>query len=103
MGGTKPAIMRKVVVLPQPEGPSSATSSPGDVEVDALDRDCAPNCLPGLRARAVPRSSHDLAESDEAVEDQHQRRHRTICAIATAETSGSMRNSRYCSMATGSW
>ncbi len=28
-GGMKPAIMRKVVVLPQPDGPSSDTNSPG--------------------------------------------------------------------------
>jgi hypothetical protein len=27
-GGMKPAIMRKVVVLPQPDGPSSETNSP---------------------------------------------------------------------------
>ena len=29
LGGMKPAIMRKVVVLPQPDGPSSDTNSPG--------------------------------------------------------------------------
>ena len=29
LGSWKPAIMRKVVVLPQPEGPSSVISSPG--------------------------------------------------------------------------
>ncbi len=28
LGGTKPAIMRSVVVLPQPEGPSSTRNSP---------------------------------------------------------------------------
>ena len=28
VGGMKPAIMRNVVVLPQPEGPSSETNSP---------------------------------------------------------------------------
>ena len=28
LGAMKPAIMRKVVVLPQPEGPSSETNSP---------------------------------------------------------------------------
>jgi len=28
-GARNPATRRKVVVLPQPEGPSSATSSPG--------------------------------------------------------------------------
>ena len=29
VAGTNPATMRKVVVLPQPEGPSSTTISPG--------------------------------------------------------------------------
>ena len=28
VGGMKPAIMRSVVVLPQPDGPSSDTNSP---------------------------------------------------------------------------
>ena len=28
VGGMKPAIMRRVVVLPQPDGPSSDTNSP---------------------------------------------------------------------------
>ena len=28
LGSTKPAIMRKVVVLPQPDGPSSTRNSP---------------------------------------------------------------------------
>ena len=28
LGSSRPAIMRKVVVLPQPEGPSSVTSVP---------------------------------------------------------------------------
>ena len=28
LGGAKPAIMRSVVVLPQPDGPSSETNSP---------------------------------------------------------------------------
>ena len=30
-GGAKPAIMRSVVVLPQPDGPSSETNSPGAI------------------------------------------------------------------------
>ena len=29
VGSWKPAIMRRVVVLPQPDGPSSVSSSPG--------------------------------------------------------------------------
>ena len=36
---SSPATMRKVVVLPQPEGPSSVTNSPCSIdEVDAVDR-----------------------------------------------------------------
>src|ERR1700736_5071129 len=31
-GVSKPAIMRKVVVLPQPDGPSSAKNSPASIE-----------------------------------------------------------------------
>ncbi len=38
-GRSKPAISRSVVVLPEPEGPSSVKNSPlGDVEVDAVHR-----------------------------------------------------------------
>ena len=33
-GCSKPAIIRRVVVLPQPEGPSSVTSSPGGTVKD---------------------------------------------------------------------
>ena len=37
-GRSKPAIIRSVVVLPQPEGPSTVKNSPGrDLEVDAVD------------------------------------------------------------------
>ena len=32
--GSRPATIRSVVVLPQPEGPSSVTSSPGDTVND---------------------------------------------------------------------
>ena len=40
VGRSKPAIIRSVVVLPQPDGPSSVKNSPGGiVEVDAGDRD----------------------------------------------------------------
>ena len=35
---SSPATQRSVVVLPQPEGPSSVTTSPGaDLEIDAVD------------------------------------------------------------------
>ena len=33
-GSTRPAIMRNVVVLPQPLGPSSATMLPGSIDRD---------------------------------------------------------------------
>ncbi len=35
-GSTKPAISRKVVVLPQPEGPSRHTSRPCSIVSDTL-------------------------------------------------------------------
>ena len=39
VGSSKPATMRSVVVLPQPEGPSSVRNSPErDLEVDGVDR-----------------------------------------------------------------
>ena len=31
VGSSKPPIMRSMVVLPQPDGPSSVTSSPGSI------------------------------------------------------------------------
>ena len=38
VGRSKPAIMRSVVVLPQPDGPTIVKNSPGGiVEVDAID------------------------------------------------------------------
>ena len=39
-GRSKPAISRSVVVLPEPDGPSSVKNSPArDLEVDAVDGD----------------------------------------------------------------
>ena len=35
---SKPATMRRAVVLPQPDGPSSATSSPGAMSMDSPSR-----------------------------------------------------------------
>ena len=32
---SNPATMRRAVVLPQPDGPSSATSSPGAISIDS--------------------------------------------------------------------
>src|SRR5687768_17147192 len=43
LAGTKPAISRNVVVLPQPEGPSRQTSLPLSTEsVTSLTTVCAP-------------------------------------------------------------
>ena len=46
LGSSKPAIMRSVVVLPQPDGPTSTTNSPSSmVEADVAHRDDAAECL----------------------------------------------------------
>ena len=48
-GRSKPAIRRSVVVLPQPDGPSSEKNSPGvDLQVDAVDRGDVGEALPQL-------------------------------------------------------
>ncbi len=104
VGATKPAIMRSVVVLPQPEGPSSTISSPGwTSRLTASTALCAPNCLPsrssarrrrGHRTTWPRRTKRSSTSSSAATA--------TICATATAETSGSIWYSRYCSTATGS-
>ena len=40
VGSSKPAIIRSVVVLPEPEGPSMVKNSPArDLQVDPGDRD----------------------------------------------------------------
>ena len=60
---SKPATMRSAVVLPQPDGPSSATSSPGAISMDspsrarvapnARVRSCSSTLVPPL-ARTCP-------------------------------------------------
>src|SRR5258708_8284594 len=46
LGRVKPAIMRKVVVLPQPDGPSSTTNSPGATSMlTSSTAASAPNAL----------------------------------------------------------
>ena len=50
VGNSSPAIMRKVVVLPQPEGPSSMKNSPSlIVKVEPCTAVKAPNSLRRLR------------------------------------------------------
>ena len=56
---SNPATMRSAVVLPQPDGPSSATSSPGAISMDspssarvvpnARVRSCSSTLVPPLR------------------------------------------------------
>ncbi|MNT86578.1 hypothetical protein D3C72_2268810 [compost metagenome] len=46
VGAMKPAIMRSVVVLPQPLGPRKVTSSPSAISSEKSDTaTAAPNCL----------------------------------------------------------
>ena len=47
VGGSKPAIIRSVVVFPQPDGPSRLKNSPArDVQVDAVDGDVLAELAP---------------------------------------------------------
>ena len=46
---SKPATMRRAVVLPQPDGPSSATSSPGAISIDSPSR---ARVAPNVRLRS---------------------------------------------------
>src|SRR5947209_8445571 len=49
LGSTKPAIICSVVVLPQPEGPSSDTNSPFSTSSDRPSTAaCVPKCLVSL-------------------------------------------------------
>ena len=65
-GGMKPAIMRSVVVLPQPEGPSSETNSPccsSRREVAAPRRRCRSSCraLAGQACSCRRPPQHEVA------------------------------------------
>ena len=74
-GVSRPPMMRSSVVLPDPDGPSSATSSPGStVEVDAIKR--------RVRAEAVRDALHlDAHASTPAasISSTDEARHSTIC------------------------
>src|SRR5437773_4932171 len=64
---SRPAIMRNVVVLPQPEGPSRQTTSPAATDRSAsLTATKSPNFLVILRASMVDMLSLDCAEGDAA-------------------------------------
>ena len=63
MGSSKPAIIRSVVVLPQPEGPSIEKNSPRSMAKSRLlDRDVAAEAL------------DDVLERDDRVADAGVRR-----------------------------
>src|SRR3990172_11204277 len=69
VGRSKPAIMRKVVVLPQPEGPSSTKNSPSSIEsVRSLTATVRPNCLRTLTSRMPTALALDHAEGQAAHE-----------------------------------
>src|SRR2546423_10282381 len=65
VGFSKPAIMRSVVVLPQPDGPSSETNSPGAIVRSSGPTACVtPKCLvrPVTEIEAMEkRSAHDFS------------------------------------------
>ena len=64
VGRSKPAIIRSVVVLPQPDGPSSEKNSPAAiVEVDPVDRDVTSSkrLVRPQRARTVAPWRHATA------------------------------------------
>ncbi len=46
VGRSKPAISRRVLVLPHPDGPSNEKNSPGlDLEIDMIDGGGLAECL----------------------------------------------------------
>ena len=53
VGLMKPAIMRSVVVLPQPDGPSSDTNSPG---CNDSETSCTATALPKFLPRPISAS-----------------------------------------------
>ncbi len=70
VGSTKPAIMRSVVVLPQPDGPSSETNSPGTMSRSRLS-----TARKSLNRQESPRSdSRDCAVGVGDRADVHARR-----------------------------
>src|SRR5467141_2079574 len=83
VGSRKPAIIRSVVVLPQPEGPSSETNSPRarasvarSTAVKAPKRQVTSrraSLLTGLRAHARARPAQHEVAPDHPKADHHQR------------------------------
>src|SRR5581483_2928828 len=61
-GSTKPAIICRVVVLPQPDGPSSETNSPfSTASVNPSTARCAPKSLPRFSSSRNATLALDLA------------------------------------------
>src|SRR5438874_2249861 len=76
VGAMKPAIMRNVVVLPQPLGPSSITNSPSRTSSEnSCTATVAPKCLdkPSISSRAMVGRLHHARQLDEPIGDDHRR------------------------------
>src|SRR4029450_7779547 len=77
LGSSRPAIMRSVVVLPQPEGPSRVTSVPASrVKLDPAAAGAAPGAPPASlagEADAGDGSRRSVAFDDVAELDAHAR------------------------------
>src|SRR3954468_23413782 len=83
-GRYRPAIVRRIVVLPAPEGPISAVISPGR-HVNARSSGIVPPCLiltvsppivaSGMPAAYMPGQAIDDGDRDNR-EDEEKRRHR---------------------------
>src|SRR5882724_9165276 len=65
VGSMSPAIMRRVVVLPQPEGPSSATILPGSSDSDTRSTALVSrNCFVSARSRNATAGARTSAAED---------------------------------------
>ena len=70
VGCSKPAIIRSVVVLPQPDGPSIEKNSPlGIVEVDAVDGGHVAEALDQINECDF--AGHPVKSTDSDVEGGH--------------------------------
>ncbi len=74
VGCSKPAIMRRVVVLPQPDGPTIVKNSPGGMN----------RSMPSTATTPPPKRLDELLDPDLAALDLHQT---SIAAIADAPES----------------
>src|SRR5262249_3128521 len=84
-GASKPAMSRRMVVLPQPLGPSRETHWPGRTAKESpstavtppkrLTTSCSSTALIGARLlRAVNAGADDPVQAEDPVEDKHQER-----------------------------